>query len=217
MLRDREAQLALNTIKDASEQGLILVIEGRETSVPWSTVTGVSAGRAKLHRKSETWILLLCLRDEMGQPRPPTSGWRGRAGLAGIDDCPSYRLAGDCALRGLGARAYHRDRADRDVSAGWAVIVMQAIVLSPAPRLPALVASAGVRAPLSFLEFFAVTIRNLHTRRAYGRAIGEFLSWCSQHDIRRLLRCSRSTSRLPVMPLQRAWRQRGRDWICEYG
>ena len=30
----------------------------RETPVPWSTATGVSAGCAKLHRNSETWPLL---------------------------------------------------------------------------------------------------------------------------------------------------------------
>lgn len=64
MLRDRAALLGRNTIKDASEQELILVIEGCETSVPWSVVTGVSAGRAKLHRNSETWILLLAFEIE---------------------------------------------------------------------------------------------------------------------------------------------------------
>ncbi len=60
---------------------------------------------------------------------------------------------------------------------------MQTIVPSPVPRLPALVSLADDRAQLRFLEFFAVTIRNRHTRRAYGRAIGEFLGWCSLHGI----------------------------------
>lgn len=31
-----------------------------------------------------------------------------------------------------------------------------------------------------FLEFFVVTIRNVHTRRAYARAAGEFLAWCDE-------------------------------------
>ena len=54
---------------------------------------------------------------------------------------------------------------------------------SPKLALPALIASADDRAQLRFVEFFAVTIRNPHTRRAYGRAIGEFLGWCSLHGI----------------------------------
>ena len=44
--------------------------------------------------------------------------------------------------------------------------------------VPALVAAAGDRARLRFLEFFAAAIRNPHTRRAYGRAVGDFLAWC---------------------------------------
>ena len=47
---------------------------------------------------------------------------------------------------------------------------------SPSLALPALIASADERARLRFLEFFAVTIRNPHTRRAYARAAGEFLA-----------------------------------------
>lgn len=50
--------------------------------------------------------------------------------------------------------------------------------------LPALVASADDRAQLRFLEFFAVTIRNAHTRRAYARAAGEFLAWCEARGVR---------------------------------
>jgi hypothetical protein len=30
-----------------------------------------------------------------------------------------------------------------------------------------------------FLEFFAANIRNPHTRRAYSRAVGDFLAWCT--------------------------------------
>jgi len=43
--------------------------------------------------------------------------------------------------------------------------------------LPSLVASSGERAGVRFLEFFAAQIRNPHTRRAYARAVGDFLSW----------------------------------------
>jgi site-specific recombinase XerD len=44
--------------------------------------------------------------------------------------------------------------------------------------LPVLVAATGDRAQIRFLEFFAGQIRNTHTRRAYARAVGEFLAWC---------------------------------------
>src|SRR5689334_8182528 len=42
--------------------------------------------------------------------------------------------------------------------------------------VPAL--AAGDRAGRRFLESFAAAIRNPHTRRAYGRAVAEFLAWC---------------------------------------
>ncbi|KVQ92658.1 tyrosine-type recombinase/integrase [Burkholderia ubonensis] len=45
--------------------------------------------------------------------------------------------------------------------------------------MPALVAVAGERAAKRFLEFFASAIRNPHTRRAYARAAGDFLTWCA--------------------------------------
>jgi site-specific recombinase XerD len=47
-----------------------------------------------------------------------------------------------------------------------------------AAMLPALVKATGKRAGIRFLEFFAAQIRNPHTRRAYARAVGEFLGWC---------------------------------------
>jgi integrase/recombinase XerC len=47
-----------------------------------------------------------------------------------------------------------------------------------AAAVPALVAAAGERASIRFLEFFAANIRNPHTRRAYYRAAQEFLGWC---------------------------------------
>ena len=45
--------------------------------------------------------------------------------------------------------------------------------------VPTLVAAAGERASMRFLEFFAANIRNPHTQRAYARAAEEFLSWCA--------------------------------------
>ena len=51
------------------------------------------------------------------------------------------------------------------------------------PALPALVAAAGERASMRFLEFFAASIRNPHTRRAYGRAAEEFLAWCASAGV----------------------------------
>jgi hypothetical protein len=36
-----------------------------------------------------------------------------------------------------------------------------------------------------FLEFFAANIRNPHTRRAYARAVVEFLAWCEGREIRK--------------------------------
>lgn len=45
---------------------------------------------------------------------------------------------------------------------------------SPALALPTLIAAADDATRLRFLEFFAVTIRNPHTRRAYARAAGDF-------------------------------------------
>ena len=60
---------------------------------------------------------------------------------------------------------------------------MNQLVRFDISTLPRLVTAAGERAGLRFLEFFAVTIRNPHTRRAYSRAVGEFLAWCSDAGV----------------------------------
>jgi site-specific recombinase XerD len=52
-----------------------------------------------------------------------------------------------------------------------------------APIVPALVAAAGERASLRFLEFFAATIRNPHTRRAYSQAVTGFMDWCEGNGV----------------------------------
>jgi len=61
----------------------------------------------------------------------------------------------------------------------------QLVRLSPPtrPALPALVTVSGDRAGIRFLEFFAANIRNPHTRRAYARAVGEFLAWCESAGV----------------------------------
>jgi len=59
----------------------------------------------------------------------------------------------------------------------------QPLALYSPQSLPALVTSAGERANVRFLEFFASNIRNPNTRRAYAHAVGEFLAWCAQAGV----------------------------------
>ena len=54
---------------------------------------------------------------------------------------------------------------------------MSELIVRPRLPLPPIVAAAGDRASLRFLEFFAANIRNPHTRRAYARAATEFFDW----------------------------------------
>ncbi|MGH7092314.1 MAG: tyrosine-type recombinase/integrase, partial [Stellaceae bacterium] len=51
------------------------------------------------------------------------------------------------------------------------------------PAVPALVTTAGERASVRFIEFFAANIRNPHTRRAYYRGAEEFLAWCASAGV----------------------------------
>jgi site-specific recombinase XerC len=60
---------------------------------------------------------------------------------------------------------------------------MNQLVPVSSAMLPALVAAAGERAGMRFLEFFAANIRNPHTRRAYARAADEFLAWCASAGV----------------------------------
>ena len=53
--------------------------------------------------------------------------------------------------------------------------------------VPALVADAGAGAARRFLEFFAATIRNKHTRLAYYRAVVRFFAWCERHQLGELV------------------------------
>jgi site-specific recombinase XerD len=49
--------------------------------------------------------------------------------------------------------------------------------------LPALVTAAGPRVSKRYFEFFAVTIRNEHTRDTYFRACRIFFDWCEQRGL----------------------------------
>jgi integrase/recombinase XerC len=60
---------------------------------------------------------------------------------------------------------------------------MNKLVPFPAHASPALIAAAGERARVRFLEFFTANIRNPHTRRAYARGVGEFLAWCESAGV----------------------------------
>jgi len=53
-------------------------------------------------------------------------------------------------------------------------------------HLPPLIAGAGDRAALRFVEYFTVNIRNRNTRAAYGRAAADFLNWCEGQGISEL-------------------------------
>jgi site-specific recombinase XerD len=55
---------------------------------------------------------------------------------------------------------------------------MTELVTFSSLALPTLITTAGERTQRRFLEFFAARIRNPHTRRAYLRAVTEFLAWC---------------------------------------
>lgn len=54
----------------------------------------------------------------------------------------------------------------------------QLVPITDGGLLPSLVSAAGDRAGVRFMEFFAANIRNQHTRRAYARAVTDFLAWC---------------------------------------
>jgi hypothetical protein len=61
--------------------------------------------------------------------------------------------------------------------------VNQLAPIAAATRLPALIAVAGERATLRFIEFFTANIRNPHTRQPHGRAVAEFLAWCDDQSV----------------------------------
>lgn len=56
---------------------------------------------------------------------------------------------------------------------------------SPAP--PRLIVNSGGQAGMRFLEFFAASIRNPNTRRAYHFATTEFFAWYEQQNLDSLI------------------------------
>ena len=50
------------------------------------------------------------------------------------------------------------------------------------PDCPVTLLEAGPAAWSAAHEFFHARISNPHTRRAYGRAVGQFLAWCDSTD-----------------------------------
>lgn len=55
--------------------------------------------------------------------------------------------------------------------------------VSSSTWLPILISTAGEHASRRFMEFFAANIRNPHTRRAYMRAVTDFLAWCEDAGV----------------------------------
>jgi integrase/recombinase XerC len=55
-----------------------------------------------------------------------------------------------------------------------------AVVAAQTFPAPILIERAGPSTRKKFFEFFAVPIRNAHTRAAYYRAIGQFLAWAER-------------------------------------
>jgi len=49
--------------------------------------------------------------------------------------------------------------------------------------LPALIAREDKNTGRRFIEFFVANIRNLNTRQAYARAVGQFLNWCEDRGV----------------------------------
>ena len=59
-------------------------------------------------------------------------------------------------------------------------------LIPSAITLPAPLQAAGQSTQIRFLEFFTANIRNPNTRKAYGNAVGLFLSWCAFRGVESL-------------------------------
>ena len=58
-----------------------------------------------------------------------------------------------------------------------------AVVQTPLPTVPPLIASAGQAAWFAWEEFFYGNCETQHTRRAYRRAVEQFLGWCEERGL----------------------------------
>ena len=70
----------------------------------------------------------------------------------------------------------------------------QLVPFRSAEASPALIAAAGERAQVRFLEFFTANIRNRNTRRAYAQAVASSWPGARIAACRRSRPCSRCTS-----------------------
>jgi integrase/recombinase XerC len=83
------------------------------------------------------------------------------------------------AGHGVGLAAFFAQADPQPPAFGIDVLDPNLVPLKAASRaLPAIVADADDETRERFLEFFASTIRNPHTRRAYRAAVQDFLDWC---------------------------------------
>jgi len=64
-----------------------------------------------------------------------------------------------------------------------ALILRPEVGLPGVNSAPAVIAAAGPKASKRFFEFFTANIRNPNTRRAYVRAVGDFLIWCDRRHV----------------------------------
>jgi hypothetical protein len=95
---------------------------------------------------------------------------------------------------------------------------MSDLILTPSPRsiIPALIAAAGERAGMRFLEFFAANIRNPHTRRAYARAADEFLAWCASAGVPSIVWCKECGHQVEPDPAEMARRYGAETSVLEW-
>src|SRR4051812_35420774 len=49
--------------------------------------------------------------------------------------------------------------------------------------VPTIITRMGAAAQFAWDEFFKASIRNPHTRAAYGRAVRRFLAWCEERGL----------------------------------
>ena len=68
------------------------------------------------------------------------------------------------------------------------IVQPTALTIEPAAGLPvpAMIAVAGERASLRFIDFFTAHIRNPNTRAAYGVAVSGFFTWLETQGLAEL-------------------------------
>lgn len=70
--------------------------------------------------------------------------------------------------------------------------------------VPALIADAGEQAARATLEVFTARIPNAHTRRAYGRAVFPFCSWCERERVSLVRRRCKAAASPPPSRITRS-------------